>query len=60
MGLNRQDVWSSFDSRRNAKAGDGAYDSAEVEAAAANGPELIGQGVADYWCPLQPSRPSHF
>ena len=43
MGLNRQDVWASFDSRRNAKAGDGAKD--VVDAEAANGPELFG-GVA--------------
>ena len=46
MGLSRQDVWSSFDQRRNAKAGDGANDVAEAEAAAANEPELFGQGVA--------------
>ena len=44
MGLNRQDVWSSFDSRRNAKAGDGANDVADAEAAV-NEPELFG-GVA--------------
>ena len=42
-----QDVWSSFDSRRNAKAGDGANDVAEAAAAAANEPELFGgTGVA--------------
>ena len=46
MGLSRQDVWSSFDQRRNAKAGDGANDVADAEAAAANEPELFGQGVA--------------
>ena len=45
MGLNRQDVWASFDSRRNAKAGDGANNVADAEAAAANEPELFG-GVA--------------
>ena len=45
IGLSRQDVWSSSDSRRNAKAGDGANDVADAEAAAANGPELFG-GVA--------------
>ena len=45
MGLNRQDVWWSFDSRRNAKAGDGADDIADARAAAANEPELFG-GVA--------------
>jgi ribonucleoside-diphosphate reductase beta chain len=41
-----QDVWSSFDSRRNAKASEGANDVADAEAAAANEPELFGQGVA--------------
>ena len=39
-------MWSSFDSRRNAKAGDGANDVADAEAAAANELELFGQGVA--------------
>ena len=46
MGLNRQAEWSSFDQRRNARAGDGANDVADAEAAAANEPELFGQGVA--------------
>lgn len=40
-------VWSSFDQRKNAKAGDGANDVADAEAAAAHEPELFGQtGVA--------------
>ena len=39
-------VWSSFDQRRNAKASEGANDVADAEAAAANEPELFGQGVA--------------
>ena len=39
-------MWSSSDSRRNAKAGDGANDVAEAEAAAANELEQSGQGVA--------------
>ena len=45
MGSNGQDVWSSFDSRRNARAGEGANDLADAEAAATNEPELFG-GVA--------------
>ena len=45
--MGREDaVWSSFDQRRNAKAGDGANDVADAEAAASNEPELFGQGVA--------------
>ena len=39
-------VRSSFNSRRNAKASEGANDVADAEAAAANEPELFGQGVA--------------
>ena len=39
-------VSSSFDQRRNAKASEGANDVADAEAAAANEPELFGQGVA--------------
>ena len=46
MGLIWQDVWSSFDQRRNARAGYGANDVADAEAAAVNTPELFGQGVA--------------
>ena len=47
MGLIWQDVWSSFDRRRNAKAGDGANDVADAEAAAAAlEPQLFGEGVA--------------
>ena len=41
-----QDVWPSFDKRRNAKAGEGANDVAVAEAAAANEPELFGQPIA--------------
>ena len=47
MGLNRQDVWSSFDQRRNARAGEGANDVADAEAAAANEPELFGVVAAE-------------
>ena len=47
MGLNRQDVWSSFDSRRNAHASEGAHDVAAMIAAAANEPDMFGgAGVA--------------
>lgn len=39
-------VWSNFDQRRNAMAGDGANDVTEAEAAVANEPDLFGQSVA--------------
>ena len=42
-----QDVWSSFDSRRNARASEGAHDVAAMIAAAANEPDMFGgAGVA--------------
>ena len=45
--IGRQDVWSSFDSRRDARASEGAHDVAAMIAAAANEPDMFGgAGVA--------------
>ena len=47
MRVNRQDMWSSFDARRNARASEGAHDVAAMIAAAANEPDMFGSaGVA--------------
>ena len=47
MRVNRQDMWSSFDARRNAHASEGAHDVAAMIAAAANEPDMFGSaGVA--------------
>ena len=47
MGLNGQNVRSSLDSRRNARASEGAHDVAAMIAAAAIEPDMFGSaGVA--------------
>ena len=47
MSANWQNVWSNFDSRRNAKVEDGANDVVDAQTAAANEPDMFGgAGVA--------------
>ena len=46
IAVNCSSVRANFDSHRNARASEGANDVADAEAAAANEPELFGQGVA--------------
>jgi hypothetical protein len=47
IAVNCSSDGSSFDSRRNAKASEGANDVADAEAPAANEPELFGEVAAE-------------